>query len=160
MSNIKKLLEKDDEIFVFDIDGVLAYLEFGDFNHYEMDDEKWNEANLKGINFYDEKLVIKTMQEYLKNKDMSKIYACSKTYSLNEQKSKIDFLIKFYNFKKENIYFVKENNDKLNILFQIKNDLHINDEKQIAIVDDTVDILNYVMDNSNFATIHISSFLK
>ena len=33
------------------------------------------------------------------------------------------------------------------------------DDKHIAMVDDTVDVLNSVKEHSNFATIHISSFM-
>ena len=50
MSKIKQLLRSDDSILVFDVDGVLAILEFGEYNHYEMNDRLWNEANAKGIN--------------------------------------------------------------------------------------------------------------
>ena len=73
MSKIKKLLNSDDTVLVFDIDGVLALLEFGEYNHYYLDDDAWDKATNDGINYYDELKVSKRMQEFLKNKNMNNI---------------------------------------------------------------------------------------
>ena len=34
------------------------------------------------------------------------------------------------------------------------------EDKYFVMIDDTVEVLNHIMDNSNFSTVHISSFLQ
>ena len=63
MSKIKDLLKENDTVLVFDIDGVLAVLEFGKFNHYELDDIEWSKATEAGISYYTEDKVSKKMQK-------------------------------------------------------------------------------------------------
>ena len=36
---IDELYNNPNTIYVFDVDGVLAPLEFGEYNHYELDDD-------------------------------------------------------------------------------------------------------------------------
>ena len=80
MSRIKELLNDNDSILVFDVDGVLAILEFGERTHYEMNDELWKEANAKGINYYTKEKVSKRMQKFLKNKNMNNVHKTFKKY--------------------------------------------------------------------------------
>ena len=129
MTKIKELIDGNDTILVFDMDGVLAKLEFGEYNHYEMDDAKWQAAYEKGGIFYSEDKVVKRMQRYLATKNMN------------------------------NIYFVQENKDKVNVLSKIK-ELHPEvEDYKLAMVEDTVEILDDIMAKTKFSTIHISSFL-
>ncbi|MBQ4031087.1 MAG: hypothetical protein II625_04965 [Bacilli bacterium] len=159
MTKIKELIDSNDTILVFDMDGVLAKLEFGEYNHYEMNDEKWQQAYANGESFYTEDKVIKRMQKYLSTKDMNNIYVLSKAYNDNENKDKIHFLTKYYKIKNENIFFVPENKDKVNVLNKIKG-LHPEvEDYKIAMVEDTVEILDDIMAKTKFSTIHISSFL-
>ena len=159
MTKIKELIDSNDTILVFDMDGVLAKLEFGEYNHYEMDDAKWQAAYEKGEIFYSEDKVVKRMQRYLATKNMNNIYVLSKAYNENENKDKIHFLTKYYNIKEENIYFVQENKDKVNVLSKIK-ELHPEvEDYKLAMVEDTVEILDDIMAKTKFSTIHISSFL-
>ena len=51
MSKIQELLNSDDTILVFDIDGVLARMEFGEYNHYYSSDEDWSKKIEEGYNF-------------------------------------------------------------------------------------------------------------
>ena len=41
MSRIKELLKDNNSVLVFDVDGVLAVLEFGERNHFGLNDEEW-----------------------------------------------------------------------------------------------------------------------
>ncbi len=159
MSRIKELLKSDDSILVFDIDGVLALLEFGEYRHYELDDRSWDIKVEAGENFYTEDKVSKKMQAFLKTKDKSKVYVITTVGSNNEYIFKKDFVKKYYDIEAENVYFVEKNIDKLDKLCEIKNKNKDVDNYKIVMIDDTVDILNYIMDNSDFSTVHISSFL-
>ena len=159
MSEIKTLLDEDKTVFVFDVDGVLAKLEFGIHNHYEADDDTWNINCEKGINLYDEKLVVKKMQEFLSNKDKERIYVVTKVGTKKEENYKTAYLNKYYKIKSDNIFYVYDNKEKLSALNIIKNKYMDLEDKYIVFLDDTVEVLTYIMCNSNYSTLHISTFL-
>ena len=73
MSRIKELLNDKNSILVFDVDGVLAVMEFGDRNHYYACDDEWDKQVDNGLNLYTEDKVSKKMQQFLKDKDMNKV---------------------------------------------------------------------------------------
>ena len=158
-SEIRNLLYDKNSVITFDIDGVLALMEYGKYNHFELIDQEWNEACERGENFYTEDRSIKKMKEFITNRNVDNIYVISQVGNQNEKIYKTEFVNKYYNIPKENVYFVKKREDKKNILFEIKKKYPKLQEKQIVMVEDSVDILNDIMENTNFATVHISTFL-
>lgn len=158
MNHIQQILKSNNSIIVFDVDGVLAKLEFGKYNHH-LNDKEFEEINKAGMNPYTEDKVIKKMQKFLSNKNMDNMYVCSQACFEEEKNNKNEYLTKYYNFKKENIFYVYKNEEKLDILNHIKSLYQEMDDKNFAFVDDLVTNLDYVMNNSNYTTIHISSFL-
>ena len=159
MSRIKQLLKDKNSILVFDVDGVLALLEFGEHTHYEMNDELWKEANAKGINYYTEEKVSKKMQDFLKNKNMDNIYVITTVGNNNEGEFKREYVNKYYHIKKENVIYVKDNSEKTTEIIKIKKKYPNILDEQIIMIDDTTDILSDIMEHTNFSTAHISSFL-
>ena len=159
MSRIKELLKDDNSILVFDVDGVLALLEFGERTHYEMNDELWKKANEKGINYYTEEKVSKKMQHFLKDKNMNNIYVITTTFGNNEGEFKREYVNKYYNIKKENVIYVNDNSEKTKEIIKIKEKYPGLLDEQIIMIDDTTDILSDIMEHTNFSTAHISSFL-
>jgi len=159
MSKIQDLINDNNAILVFDIDGVLAKVEYGEYNHYALDDDSWYKLIESGEAVYTPDQVIPKMKEYIKTKDLNNIYICSKSYGDKENNVKIKFIIDNFNIPEDHIYFVRENKDKLEVLKKIKQLRPEIEDNHIAMVDDTTDILNNIMFNSNFATIHISSFM-
>ena len=159
MSRIKELLKDENSILVFDVDGVLALLEFGERTHYEMNDKLWNEANAKGINYYTKEKVSKKMQKFLKNKNMNNIYVITTVGNNNEGEFKREYVNKYYNIKKENVIYVKDNSEKTIEIIKIKEKYPDIKDEQIIMIDDTTDILSDIMEKTNFSTAHISSFL-
>ncbi len=159
MSKIKKLLRDKESILVFDVDGVLAILEFGERNHYYASDEEWDKAVESGMNYYTEDKVSKKMQDFLRDRDKSKIYVITAIGVNKEGEYKKQYLRKFYGIPEENVYFVDKNRDKTKELIKIR-EMHkdIPDEK-IIMIDDTPEILCDIQDNTNYSTAHISSFL-
>jgi len=158
-TKLNELLESNDEIYAFDVDGVLIPIEYGEYNHYMLNDKEWEEA-IKSDDLYENQRESITIKDFISTKDINNIYVVSRVCNEYEAASKIKYLEKHFNIKKENMYFVKNDEDKLDALRTIKKLRNIEDERKIAMIDDTVSVLNNIMDNSNFATIHVSSFLK
>lgn len=159
MSKIKELIKDKNSILVFDIDGVLAIMEWGKYNHFTDKDEEWNLLCDNGINTYTEDKVSKKMQSFLKEKDMNNIYVITVVGTKNECEFKKEFSKKYYNIPEENVYCVKSNKNKIEKLKEIKNKYPEVEDYKIIMIDDTVEILNDIMENTNFSTAHISSFL-
>ena len=167
MTRLNELLNDEKSIFVFDVDGVLAKMEFGDGNnHYFKSDPgvdsdiAFSRAIVRGHNFYTDDLLNKTLQSFIAKKDNKKIYVLSRCYTEEEQKLKDDFLLRNYNVIKDNIMYTESYQDKLDALHLIKKLNPDVDDEHIIMVDDNVDhVLNYIMDNSNYTTMHISSFM-
>ena len=159
MSKIKKLLNDNSCIIVFDIDGVLAVAEWGEHTHFALNDEDWTKACEKGINYYTEDKVSPKMQEFIKQKDNNKIFVITTAGCINEGELKKEFANKYYGILKENVYYVKNDKDKTEKLLDIKRKFPKLKDEKIIMVDDTMSILNDVMEKTNFSTAHISSFL-
>ena len=159
MSKIKEILNDNNSVLVFDVDGVLAIPEFGEYNHYVLTDEEWDKAVDEGKNFYTADKVCHKIQNFLSNKNMDNIYVISTVSSSKEEDFKKDFAHKYYNIQKENVFGVSNNNEKTNKLIEIKEMHPTLEDHQIAMIEDTVIILNDIMRKTNFTTVHISSFL-
>lgn len=159
MSKIKELLKDKESVLVFDIDGVLASLEFGEYNHFSDNDEEWFENCSKGINPYTEDKVISKIKIFLKNKDMNRVYVITAIGHINEWEFKKEFAYNFYNIPKENVFYVKKDIEKKEKLFEIKKKYPELEDYKIVMIDDTTKILTDIMENTNFSTVHISSFL-
>ena len=156
-SKIKELCESNKTIYFFDVDGVLAPLELGEYNHYYYDDEKWNEM-LQTTDFYDKMRPNKTIQKFLETKDMSKVYVITKGYNDVELQQKIHFCFKNYGILNDHVFLVHHDDEKLDIIKQVQKEYPDLESKYFVMIDDTVSVLNHVMENSNFSTVHISSF--
>lgn len=159
MNKIKRLIKDNNNVLVFDVDGVLALLEWGEHNHFGLLDDEWVKACEEGLNAYTEEVVSHKMQEFLKSKDMSKVYVITTVGNNNEGEFKREFVNKYYNIPKDNVYYVKDNSEKTRRLFDIKEKYPQLEDKQIVMIEDTVGILNDIMEKTNFSTVHISSFL-
>ena len=159
MSKIKELLNDKESVLAFDVDGVLALMEWGEHNHFSESDDVWLKRCMEDVNPYNEEAVIERMKDFLLDKDMDRIYVITVTGSTNEYEYKKDFLNKYYNIKKENVYSVKDNMDKLGIMIEIKNHYPDLDDEKMIMIDDTVEILTDIMEKTDFSTAHISSFL-
>ena len=72
MSKIKELINDKESILVFDVDGVLAVMEFGSRFHF-MPDEEWNETLGNDINVYTEDQVSSKMKAFLSDRNMNNI---------------------------------------------------------------------------------------
>ena len=158
MSRIKELLNDNEIILVFDVDGVLAVMEFGEYNHF-IDEDTWNENLAKNINVYDESKVSFKMQKFLKTKDMDRIYVITKVNDKNEIDHKISFVKKYYNIKAENVYTVNTEKEKADKIKLIKEKYQDIEDKKLVMIDDTVEILTDIMEKTNISTVHISSLL-
>lgn len=159
MSKIKEILNDKESVLIFDVDGVLALLEFGEYHHYILSDEGWDKANKDGNNFYTDEKVSKKMQAFLKGKNIGRIYVVTKANSIEEFEYKKEYLSRNYNIKMENMHYVKNDTDKKDKMKLIKENYKDLPDYKVVMIDDTITVLNDVMENTNFSTAHISSFL-
>ena len=160
MSKIKELLNKEDTVLVFDVDGVLALLEFGEYNHYDLlDDADWTKANAEGQNFYTEEKVSNKVKNFLKTKDMSRVYVITKVGNNNEGEYKRLFANKYYNIPLENVYYIDNDSDKSNKMLEIKKNYPDLEDYKVVMIDDTTEVLNDIQMHTKFSTAHVSSLL-
>ena len=159
VSKIKDVLKAKDSVLVFDIDGVLAVCEFGEYTHFVLTDEEWDALYNSGKSLYSKDKVSPKMQEFLKGRDMSRMYVITSSGSKGEGEAKKDFANKYYNIPAENVYYVDRNRNKLDILKSIKAKYPELEDYKLVMIDDTCSVLNEIMYNSKFSTAHISTFL-
>jgi len=155
----KQFLKENAAIYCFDIDGVLAPYEYGENNHNVCLEADWKDYLSKN-DIYAHARPVKTLREFIRTKDVDRIFVITKAASDSEFEKKSTFVIINYQIKRQNIIRVNSAEEKLSKM----NELWSNKFKNIpmssvAMVDDTVDTLNYIQENSNFATMHVSSFL-
>ncbi len=159
-SKIQNLLKDKKSVIIFGVDGVLARMEFGEHTHSINDEETWDKLIESGIELYQDVRPFKTMQNFLKGKNMDNIYVITKVTNNKEFLQKLSFLKSNYNIKEDNCYMVFKDKDKLLLIDEIKEKYPDLDDKYIIFVEDSIDTLNYVMLNSEYSTMHISSFLE
>jgi len=158
-NKIKELLRADDSVLVFDVDGVLAVCEFGEYTHFAFTDDEWDRLCESGFSPYNEEKVSPRMQKFLEGKDKSRMYVITASGSSNEGEDKVIFVNSFYGIPRENVYYVDRKRNKLEVLKMIKAKYPNLDDHKLIMIDDTCSVLNEIMRNSNFSTAHISSFL-
>jgi len=159
ISKINELFENENTVYIFDVDGVLTPLEFGEFNHYNLNDEEWAKS-LESKDYYAECVAISRMQQFLNSKSPERVFVATRVMNEIELEQKKGFLKKNYNILPEHVFSVLENHEKLSIIRKVQQQFPNLEEKYFVMIDDTVEVLNYIMDHSNFSTVHISSFLK
>lgn len=154
--NILQHLLEPEIVVVFDVDGVLAPYEFGYLSH-SMPDEEWDKMVKDGINPYSVISYSPKMKKFISLKDIKKVYVCSKC-TVKEESGKREFVQEKYGILPENIFFVREQDDKIAILEHIKEVENVSDQ-EVAIVEDTVKTLDKIRENGNYITVYISSFI-
>lgn len=159
MSKIKELLTNENSVLVFDIDGVLAVLEWGEHTHFVGDEADWDSLCEKGINTYTQERVSPKMQKFLEPKNKANVYVITMAYNENEKEFKKEYAKKYYNIPKENVYCVEKNRQKTETLKKIKEKYPNLEDRYLIMIDDTTEILDDIMTRTNFSTAHISSFL-
>ena len=73
MTKIKDLLNDDKSVLAFDMDGVLAKMEWGEHNHFTLVDEDFKNACKEKVIEFGEDKVSKTMLKFIQGKDVNKM---------------------------------------------------------------------------------------
>ena len=155
---IERLLaENPESIFVFDVDGVLASYEYGDYNH-GYPEYVWENLVMKG-DPYQEARSFKIMQEFI-SRHLENCYIASVCCNENEMWMKRDFIERHYHIDESHMYFTDSKEEKLEVLDDIQLNHPELESKYICIIEDTVDTLNYIQEYSEFSTVHVSSFFS
>jgi len=159
MTRVNELLNDNESVIAFDIDGVLAIMQWGDHNHFLALDKEWKDAcDGKAIEYGEDK-VSKTMLNFINNKDLNRMHVITRVYGDKEGELKRLFAKKYYGIPEENFYTVMENEEKVDILSKIKTKYPNVEDEKIIMIDDSTEVLNEIMKKSNYTTVHISSFL-
>lgn len=156
-------------ICVFDIDGVLAVHEYGYHRHNACKSYEWDD-NIDLIKkVYRAARCLQQIIDFINARENKKNYVCSVAKSDTEREEKLNFVLQSYpNIPLSNIFFVQKPKQKLMILNNIfTRNYHTRDlygslggyKSNIYLIDDSVELLTYIQDNSEYSTLHISSFL-
>lgn len=160
LSKVRELLNDPESVIVWDVDGVLALLEWGEYNHYDDDDETWANNQKEGVFVYTDRFVIPKLQEFIKGKDPARQFSISKAFTVHEDEDKKAYLNTNYEIPRENVFTVRSNEEKVDVLKRIKEKFFPDlDDHKFIMVEDSVDILTLIMENTPFTTVHISTFL-
>ena len=157
-SKLNELFLDSETRYFFDIDGVLIRLNLGEYTHYFYDDDKWNNYLLEH-DVYNDLEPIKVMQDFIKDKNKDFVYVITKVSNEEEVRQKKNFVLKNYGILSDHVLYVYNDNEKLDRMVDIKNKYPLVPDKNFVMIDDTVEVLNNIMNNSHFSTVHISSFL-
>ncbi len=158
-SKINDLFLDAKTVYFFDVDGVLAPIEYGEYNHYYYDDEQWALA-LKKNDFYENRKPFLVMQDFISHKNLDNVYVVTKVMNEIELEQKKKYLRKNYHIYPSHVYSVLKDEDKVNVMKLIQEKYPDLEDKYFLMIDDTVSVLNYIMEHSAYSTVHISSFLK
>ena len=158
-SKIRDLFQNGNTVYIFDVDGVLARLEYGEYNHYYYDDEAWSKM-IYEKDYYKDVRAFETMQKFLANKDMKRVYVATKVMNEEEHRQKVSFLNRNYGILADHVFLVYQNDEKLDVILKIKENYPNLEDKYFVMIDDSVDGLNHIMANSSFSTDHVSSFIE
>lgn len=157
MDLINYLLQPD-VITVFDIDGTLAAYEFGYLQHSACDNKYW-ESYVRDNRPYDSIPAIPRMKAFIREKctvTNVNVYVCSVSEEYEKEQKKGFILREYPEINPDNIYFVASKDDKIKLLHKLSDITGC--QTKVAIIDDTVKTLDMIYDNSNFTTVHVSSF--
>ena len=158
MSEIRNIINDKQSVLIFDVDGVLAIMEFGLNTHF-LDDDSWKKTLSDNINLYDKDKVSKKLQLLINKKDKNRIFVITKVDDIVEINQKKEYVNKYYGIIKENVYCVNTDSEKTKELEKIKSKFKGLDSKYFVMIDDTVEVLNDAMNNNKISTAHISTFI-
>lgn len=147
---IEKILKNKNTIYVFDVDGTVT-----DFNYATR--SFWN-TTMNTVS-YDNVRPLRTMQKLISSLDKDKVFVCSRATLKGEPEAKAKFLSENFDLRPDHIYFVKENNEKLDVLKKIQNLTKVEDEL-ILLIEDSTDVLYNVLVNTNYSNMHVSYFIE
>lgn len=159
ISKIKDLFDMNETVYFFDVDGVLAVLEFGIYNHFDLDDDSWI-LKTKEEDLYQNVRVNKTIQRFLNDKDKSRVYVITRSATVEEFECKKKFANINFGILYDHIYMVDDFDEKLNVMNEIKNLYPTIEDKFFVMIDDSVGVLNNIKEHSNYSTVHVSSFFE
>lgn len=153
--SVKNLLNSN-MLVVFDLDGTLGIYEMGKRYHAAVENSQWQNY-LRKVHPYDTMRPIPQMQMFIKDKGLDKIYVCSIAHTKEEEAQKMDFVKREYNIPESHIRFVRSSDEKVDYMKELAfvNGIMPYD---IAMVEDTVQTLDKILERTDCCTVHVSSF--
>ena len=90
---------------------------------------------------------------------MKRVYVATKVMNEEKHRQKVSFLNRNYGILADHVFLVYQNDEKLDVILKIKENYPNLEDKYFVMIDDSVDVLNHIMDNSSFSSVHVSSFM-
>lgn len=158
-----KLFDLQNDILVFDIDGVLARFNFPTFGKKVYDGHDWVTQNIR-FDMYSFIEKTNLFDELIASKDSMDIYVLSEAKCSYEQHSKIDFIDREYpNIREDNIIFVGDQKYKIDVLKELRNiyDSVDKTDKRIVMIEDTLEVMVAVenLEDENLRCFLVSDFI-
>lgn len=155
--NMYKILK--DKIVVLDFDGTLAEFRYSDNSLLPVLDKDFDNYCENNSEAYNMVRPLKTVMKIIKKLKCDDLYILSTSPDVPRQNQKIKWLAKYYkNIKKDNIFFVNNDEQKYCVLLSLKNK---NPNRRISFIEDSAKTLLYVEErNTDFELYHITSFMK
>jgi len=146
------------KIVVLDIDGTLTEFRHHDKRLLPVADADFDDYCADNDAYHNVR-PLKTLQRIVKKLRSDDLYILSTSPKLPRQEQKIKWLQKHYpNIKRQNIYFVKEDKAKYEVLATLKNKYP---DRTICFIDDTTKTLLHVEElDEEFELYHITSFIR
>lgn len=158
MTSAVKNLLRPEVVVVCDADGVLVVYEMGEHHHCVVPNSEWLEY-VKTNRPYDTARPIAQMQKFIADKGADNVYVCTVILSEEEKGQKKDFIMREYGIPEDHIIFVSKASEKAARLLELQSELSkTRDNLQMAMIEDTVSTIDYLYENTDFFTVHISSF--
>lgn len=157
------VMDLQDCIVVFDIDGVLSRYDFGELGFKLISEPGWVRANIE-TDIYQFTTKTSLFDELINSKNSMDMYVLSVASSSYEQANKVRFIEENYsNIREDNIIFVARTSYKIEVLKYLRDlyDMHGKKHKRIIMIEDAVSVLDDVetLANDGIGCYLVSDFI-
>lgn len=157
MMSVLERLCHPDAVIIFDIDGVLAAYEYGDGHHNVCPQGDWPSYVLTH-DVYADARPLPVIQAFIRARGTARVYVCSAACP-EERAGKLAFVQRHYGIPEDHVLFVARSGQKLAALRALHERAYPGlPAERLAMVEDTVSVLDDIQLHSEYLTVHISSF--
>lgn len=156
MNKVWELLQEEDTVVLFDVDGTLTDYSYGTFHaHHDLDFT----PEFRDVNIYADCKRLLPMYSYIKKHGTERIFCISREPHGHEA-WKTEMLGRLYGIPESHCFYTLESEDKPALALQIIKD-HFGDlsPKKVVCVDDNDVTLGMYMKQTEFCTAHPMLFM-
>ena len=157
MNKVWELLNRDDTVVLFDVDGTLTSYNYGEYHaHHELDFT----PEFRDVNIYADCKRLIPMYNYIQKHGTDRIFCISKEPHGHE-KWKSEMLGRLYGIPESHCYYTLEYDEKPALAERIVNE-HFGDfpPEKVVCIDDSDVTLGMYMKQTKFCTAHPMIFME